>query len=217
MLIWKVIALKRIASLLSAWLIAEGKLGDEQAAVVAYGAMTAVNTVTTTLLLGIAAWVTNLGPLLAVAALTGASLRVLTGGAHYTSPWRCSLASAAAYLGMAFGAMQMGIASPAALGMAGAVVWAAGTVVIWRFAPTDTKAYPLPEAKRQRLRRLSLAYSAFVAILWSVALAQGVNPVLLAAALLAYGWQLFTVTPAGFTVIRTVDQGLLSLGIGGEA
>jgi accessory gene regulator B len=89
-------------------------------------------------------------------------------------------------------------------------------VIIWRYAPGETKNKPLTEAGRARGRRLSFAVSgilfAVVILLAILKVDQGYGLPVLAGMLC----QTFTLTPWGYRFIRWVDGMLSFRGQGGD-
>lgn len=206
-----------LAHRIASWLASEGRLPDEQRSVVAYGALTALNTVTALALMAAGGWFTGLLTVTLASAAVGGSYRVLTGGAHYTAPWRCSSASALTYLLLAAAASWLSRLPWRAetLALVGIAALALALWVVTVYAPTDTKAYRLSEAKKARLRRLSCGALGLGAAAWTAALLMGVSPVWLLVTVLSCTWQMITVTPAGFRMVHAVDHSMMRLGIGG--
>lgn len=207
-----------MAERLANWLAREGQLTGEQRAVVAYGALTAVNTAVAILLMLAGGWLTGLMLTLLTAAATGGVFRVLTGGAHYSAPWRCSLGSSGIYslLALAVRLLARFDPTPALLIAAGVASAGFGTFAILRYAPSDTKAYRLPAVKKRRLRNLALLLQAVALPAWLFGAWTGGSLPMLLATLSGYLWQLFTVTPAGFRVVGALDSILARVGVGGE-
>lgn len=207
-----------LSNRLASWLAAEGKLSSEQEAVLAYGALTALNTVVALTLMVVLGLLTGLtGPLFA-AMVFGAGLRVLSGGAHYTAPWRCSTASAFTYLGLAGGAWLLGQLPWTTFALAAVLcaAWCFSLYVTCVYVPTDTKAYRLSPEKKRILRRLTLISLVVIGVVWIRALVAGLPAVWLLATMLGVLWQMFTVTPVGTSIVHAVDSLLAALGFGGE-
>lgn len=202
-----------IAERVAQWLGREGGLTGEQQAVVAYGALTAVNTVVTILLLAAGGLLSGLESLVFTASVTGAAFRVLTGGAHYTAPWRCSGVSALTYVLLAWLASAVGrlpLPVPVLIG-GGLFALAAGLWVIAVHAPSDTRAFPLSPEKKARLRRKAVGLALPAGALWIGLALAGASVSLLWAALFAFCWQMFTVTPLGFRAVGAIDLALRRL------
>ncbi|WP_027717565.1 accessory gene regulator ArgB-like protein [Desulfovirgula thermocuniculi] len=146
-------------------------------------------------------------------------LRSFSGGAHCTSPVRCTLTSALLAPAMgklaAAGSLLLGAKAlyPAVLGGGGLATW-----LCWRLAPVESPAKPLTsEAARAFFRRASTAVAAG-AIILQVALLR-FTPVprsLVLAVTAGLLWQVFTLTAAGHRFVAGLDKTLSIIARGGE-
>lgn len=207
-----------LSNRLAAWLAAEGNLRPEQQAVVAYGALTAMNTVTALALMTALGLLSQLSGPLFCAMVFGAGLRVLSGGAHYSAPWRCSFASSLVYLALAVASRllsQLPWTLPSLATLLG-MAWCFSLWVTVTYAPTDTKAYVLSTERKATLRRLTVGAVCVVGFMWAAALFVDLPAAWLLASMVGVIWQMFTVTPVGARTVLAVDSLLHSLGVGGE-
>ncbi len=138
------------------------------------------------------------------AAATGALMRSFSGGAHFSSAWRCI--SISTILALVFGLVGRVTGPVLTLTvraiLIGAVV-VSGMVAFMAYAPSETPAKPIPARQKAALKRLSLALLA----LWAVGLlALPVGRDLLSASLTGMAWQIMTVTPAGHSFYHFVDR-----------
>lgn len=137
------------------------------------------------------------------AAVTGAFLRKLSGGAHFSTPWRCILVST--LLAILFGLAGRLLSPFLARAPLAAVVCAtafAAAAVLSRYAPAETPAKPIPEPQRKTLKALSLL---FLAAWMPGMLLLPLGRDLLAASTIGLAWQVFSITPAGYCLYRSID------------
>ncbi len=195
-------------------------MGPEEAEVVAYGLyvlwLQGLSWVGLAALAGVAG---VLGPAL-WAGLVAASVRAFAGGAHAGSPARCLLISVLALVGLSVAAQRVAAWHGLAAGtvtLATLAALAAGLWWVGAWAPRLAPERPRPgEARRRRLRALSLTVAgAWAALHGAVLLASGGSPPVLAGGW-ALAWQGFTLTRWGERLLRALD-GLLAGPAGREA
>jgi len=143
------------------------------------------------------------------AAVTASILRVFSGGTHASSQTRCCLLGIIIFIPMGFIAKLF---SPGeqflVLLVIGIIIY--GLVIINKYAPAATPGKPISsQIQRDVLRRNSF----IVLILWGIICLMGLvfNDNLLLSALLfptALGmfWQLSSLTPFGYALIKNVDS-----------
>lgn len=147
-----------------------------------------------------------------VALVTGAVLRWSTGGAHLSRPTRCVVMSVAApvlagLLARALARMLAGMSptSSRILLLSLIVLLALVSVaVIQVYAPADTENKPIPDASRPVFRRRA-RLSLLLWVLVCVAMVLARWPALVMSCAVGLAWQMFSVTPPGYTVYRGID------------
>jgi accessory gene regulator B len=142
------------------------------------------------------------------AAFTSMSFRSLTGGAHLSSPWWCSLFSfsllalcgaSAAWLGRVVGP-----------GTAAALVAAVGlgaAIGLWLYAPVDSPAKPLRAPQKRRLRMAAWVLWAVWVLGAGLLLSRGYLAAALASSL-GLIFQTASLTPGEARLLRWIDQRL---------
>ena len=176
-----------------------GDLSEDQQEVIVYSLVyLAVSGIS---ILGIVclSWLLGIVEAGALCAAVAASLRLMSGGAHYGSPGICAFMSVVTFPLLALGAVQLpsSFAGPLA-----AFAVAAAILAILRYAPVDNEAKPIPAHRRPTFRRLALA----LAVLWGIVFfLLSSNPPLVLAMSAGMLWQSLSLTPAGSRWYRAVD------------
>ncbi|MDI6871061.1 MAG: accessory gene regulator B family protein [Bacillota bacterium] len=142
-----------------------------------------------------------------VVALTSAVFRSLTGGAHFSDPWTCAIASAVIAAGL--GSLAAALTDIVPFWLMGIVLVVAGLagVTIHRYAPVDSPAKPISPPQKAKLRRVSwVALAGWVIIMGCVLYRGGSS--LVAASALGLIWQVGTLTPGGARFYHLVNRAL---------
>lgn len=182
--------MEQMALRIAAWMKEAGSLTDDQEEIIVYSLiyimLSAVG------IAGILALSSLLRILLpgALCAAAAASLRLMSGGAHYSSPSRCALMSIITFPVLALAAVKLpGIAAPTVAGAA--LVFALLAVLI--YAPVDNEARPIGAQRRPAFRRAALA----VVIAWAAVICGTASPSHILAISAGLAWQALSLTPAG--------------------
>lgn len=184
---------------LSTWLKDVGELTEEQEEIVVYSLLwitLSIAGVTGVVLLGWALGV--LLPAISAGAAAGA-LRLVSGGAHYSSIGRCAFMSSATFPVIAWVSARLPETwtDPMACAI---LIGAAAAIIV--YAPVDNEAKPIRTERRPIFRIASLVVLGIIAgIAWSVSDAAVVRAISL-----AVGWQALSLTPAGHVVYGTLDR-----------
>lgn len=154
-------------------------------------------------------FITGTLPLTATAAISAALLRNVSGGAHFSSPWRCSLMSGviAVLLGW------LGALLPANV-YASSIICLASVGLVILYAPVDSPAKPIKPQQKPYFRKVSIIVALaiwFVGIRYS-----STHPDLVNAAILGMLWQALSLTPAGAYMYQQVDAGLRYIALSGK-
>lgn len=207
----------RFAATLSRRLAAEFLWSREQEEIAAFSLTLVFSTL---FLLGLlVAGAASLGalPEALVMAVSSGALRVVAGGAHFSTGWRCGAVSAALATGVAALVARSGsLLERAGREMVAALALLVGLLaaaVMARFAPVDVPEKPIGSpAKRRRLRRFAIglsvgwgAGSGWLLAGEQLALTYGV------ASALGVLWETFSVLPLGGRAVRRLDQWFDSL------
>jgi len=125
-------------------------------------------------------------------------LRMATGGAHLTSPWRCIFLSALVPAGFGLLAKHTAglINSATAVGIL-AVAFGIGMALIFKYAPADVPEKPIKPERRGIYRKIGLGLAVLWALVTATLLYYGAKS-LFFAAILGFLWQMFSLTPVGY-------------------
>jgi accessory gene regulator B len=148
-----------------------------------------------------------------VASVTVSVFRVFSGGAHATAQIRCSLIGVIVLVPIGALAKNIGyLLNPSIMVLLG-VIFISGLMVIYLYVPADTPGKPINSAVQKKyLRRiayilfLSWTGGIYFCLIKNIGLEQG----FIIASVLGMYWQVFSLTPAGYTSYKSLD-GLLKL------
>lgn len=151
-----------------------------------------------------------------VAALTVSSFRVISGGAHATTQARCSLIGVIVFVPLGILARYCYSLISPYIPLLLVVIFIFGLGGVYLYVPADTPGKPINSVAQKRYLR-GLSYIIFV--IWSLGayvcykknlgLAQG----FILASILGMCWQIYTLTPAGYTTFKILD-GFLKIMMG---
>lgn len=184
-------------------------LNDSDAAVVRYSLQTLFTSLVNIIAIISVSWLLGVLNYALYAAIAAAGLRVVSGGAHAAKLFNCSLLGAVVSPGIGLFVKYVWPALPGLLlPVTVMVTFAAALLVIWFYAPADTPAKPITRPEQRRnLRILSFVYiflwagTSFVILIRSVPLAESG----LLAATLGILWQVFSITPAGYKLLKKIE------------
>ncbi|NLW10268.1 MAG: accessory gene regulator B family protein [Firmicutes bacterium] len=141
-----------------------------------------------------------------VAACTGALLRMFTGGAHLSSPWRCAILSSLlpAFFGL-FGKYTGPMLVPefSLILLLSVLVW--GVIIVSKYAPAEVKERPIRPEKKGFYRKAGI----LLVVLWGIPAVFFLStnrPELFLAGSCGLWWQTVTLTPPGFTIYRYLSD-----------
>ncbi|BBB93430.1 MAG TPA: accessory gene regulator B family protein [Methylomusa anaerophila] len=161
-------------------------------------------------IIGMARWL-GITPYVLAAMVTTVALRLVSGGAHCSTFFRCLVLGTVVMVGAGQLAALIGIwASPALLLVLAGISAVGGFYAVYKWAPADTPANPIVStAKRASYRRLSYIFIAVWGAMVSAGVLWGGNSPLVAGLVLASSggicWQSFSITPAGYRFIAAVE------------
>lgn len=144
------------------------------------------------------------------AAVTASIFRVFTGGAHATTPANCTIIGVFLFTG--FGALADNAAFAAEgyffnLLLVG--LFFLSFIVFYRYVPADTPGKPITsQAQKKYLRTISFSLLGLycVSVYFFVITFSGYPYVnYLVASLLGFSWQVFTLTPLGYSLYHAGD------------
>ncbi|NLZ44991.1 MAG: accessory gene regulator B family protein [Clostridia bacterium] len=191
------------------WFKEQLDLDEEKTEVVAYALTSLFLILVDLALLVLVCWFLGVLKEGLIAAFTGALLRLATGGAHLSSPWRCAVLTALlpaffGYLGKYAGPLL----APEVLLilLISLLVW--GIVIVNKYAPAEVKERPIRPEKRGFYRKAGIMLVIFWAIPALFFLSTN-RPGFFLAGSCGLWWQTVTLTPPGFAIYRYLsDLGL---------
>lgn len=194
---------------LAAIVAAELKM-EERRNIIAYGLEIIIGALVKLIFFAALPLALGIFPQVLAAALAGGIFRLAAGGAHCTAYYRCLVSSLAVFLGI--GSLARYLAHypfPLESIVAGVGIWS--LFIALRWAPADTPAKPINNALHRRgLRIASVTIIVFYLVVCQFAPLNGDT---ILAASLGFFIQAFTVTPAGYRLIETMDRLLGGQGI----
>ncbi|AEG16346.1 Accessory gene regulator B [Desulfofundulus kuznetsovii DSM 6115] len=185
-------------------------LTEEQEEIAAYSLLILFQTVISLLGVSLVAWLAGCLTAALAALFTSAFLRSFSGGAHCTSPARCTVLSILTV--PLLGTLATNLAPFFSRPLLALVVLAGGVLafaVVLRLAPVDSPAKPITSSReRQRFRWLSSAAVLGVVTL-QLALLVLSSPnmaILILAAEMGMLWQVFSLTRTGHRFVARIDK-----------
>jgi accessory gene regulator B len=186
------------------------ELTEEQEEIAAYSLLLIFQTLISLLGISVVAWLAGCLPAALTALFTSAFLRSFSGGAHCSSPARCTVLSMVTV--PLIGALATNLAEVFPRPLLAPVILAGGVVAlanVLRLAPVDSPAKPITSPQeRRRFRRLSLA-AVVVVVIIQLLLLPFLNPEAIAPILAAEAgmlWQVFSLTRTGHSFIAGIDR-----------
>lgn len=198
-----------LASLLAKKVVGNAGVPADKLPYIAYGLEIILGCIIKTICFLIVPWFFGVLPQTLAAVASSVLLRYFSGGTHCTSLFRCLLSTLTIFT-------MAGIVTKYILGSAGLSIdffgitlFLASLVVIIKYAPADTPNRPIT-TQREKLRLKT--GSIFLVILYGIILlAVPFNQDIKIAMLLGLAIQTFTITPLGYSSIRTLDSSLSKL------
>ena len=183
----------------AAYLKEKLNLTPDEEEVALYGLQIIIYTLTGFLTIFLAGWLLGCFWTTLAVCLTAAGLRLFTGGAHSSSPLKCTL------LGMVvvpllgkIAAVTAPFFTPLSLALIVAPGLILSLIIIWRLAPVDSPAKPITSLEyRKKLHFLSIAAVLLLTVGQSFLLIKGQAPAVVLALSLGLWWQAFALTKAG--------------------
>jgi accessory gene regulator B len=158
------------------------------------------------IIIGIAWWL-GIVPYVLSALVSSSILRLVSGGAHCSTYLRCLILGTIIMLGIGQLATMI-LISQALLFvlLIFLVVWSGYNIYKW--VPADTPAKPIiSSAKKKIYRKLSYIYIAVWTVVVSIlAISREEVAALMLASIGGVGWQIFSITPAGYRFIATIEM-----------
>lgn len=195
---------------MGSYLQAELNLSDNDTAVVKYALHVLFSSVVSLIAIIAVAWALGVLKYALPAAFVAAGLRLLSGGAHSAKLLNCSLMGAVISPGIGlFAKYAWSVLPQQFLPACIGVTFICTLTSVWLYAPADTPNKPITKPRQKRnLRVLSFLYL----IIWFIWIFAALNsviqipqPVLLATSL-GILWQAFSLAPAGYRFVKTVDN-----------
>ncbi|VBB05137.1 accessory gene regulator b [Lucifera butyrica] len=202
---------KEIAIGISRYLQKELQLDDKDADAVRFGLESFFDILISLGFLFGVAWGLGLVPYVLAAWLTTSGLRLVSGGAHSSTLFRCIVLGTAILTGIGQLSAMAGKVPPASLFALAGFSVIGGLYAVYRWAPADTPAKSIVSPlKRTRYRRLSYQFITG----WTIAVSTwvffgGEEPLISGLVLASIGgmwWQIFSITPAGYQFVAAMDR-----------
>lgn len=182
----------------------ELKMDDYQEAMMSYGLKILFSLLLSYSFTLILAYIFGVWRQVLILLITSSVFRMISGGAHASSPYICAFFGATVSTALAIVAKGLG-SLPLYLV---ALTMLLATYVVIKWVPAGNPKRPQPSL--QRKRRFKILSMLFI-ILWGVGviLTREAIPDYVAASALGLWWQLFTLTPLGYGCLDKVDTFLL--------
>jgi len=161
-------------------------------------------------IIGVAWWL-GIMPYMLTAWVTTVILRLLSGGAHSSTLFRCLTLGTIILAGIGKAASMIGVlVSQQLLLFVVTISVAVGFYAVHKWAPADTPAKPIVSAvKRARYKRLSfMGIGIWAAVIILLILCEW-TPLVSALTLASIGgflWQIFSITPAGYKFVAITES-----------
>lgn len=178
---------------------------QDQQEILQYAFIITMNTLIGFVVIALVGGIFGVAKLALVAALTGGVLRTYSGGAHATSPARCSAIGAIAYVSLGIIAQLLTVKHTLLVLFIITTLFAGWS--IWSYAPAEAPGKPLgSRLHRQKLRQRAFITWGVWVIGFGLIFAQwGSSPWLIASCLGAL-WQSVTITPVGHKITAQLDS-----------
>lgn len=151
-----------------------------------------------------------------IGAITASCFRIFSGGAHATAPLRCSIIGIVIFTGVGFAAsiFSGGIGRTGILCLI-PLLAATAFYIIFRYAPADTPGKPIESrAQKKSLRTISLLLLGTWTFVMMICALRVSSPGIinyLGASMLGLSWQVFSLTPQGYSTSHWFDHLLKSI------
>lgn len=145
------------------------------------------------------------------AALTVSCFRVLSGGAHASSQVRCSLIGVLVLVPAGVIAKNFNAVLNDYIPTILVIIFVLGLIIVYYYVPADTPGKPITsQVQKKYLRRLSftLLLAWLIGVYFCYVHSTGLVEGLVVASLFGMCWQLFSLTPAGYAVVKLLDRTL---------
>lgn len=189
------------------WMKDAGELDEDQVEIVIYSLTWILLTVVASVGVLILGWVLGIMLPAAVCAASAGMLRLMSGGAHYSSVGRCAIMSSITFPLLALVAVALPVTYAVPL-LAVAILL--GLLACWRYAPVDNEAKPIRSSQRPFFRMASIVMLLLIGA--SVYFLSN-DPVLHTSAAIAILWQILSLTPAGRVLYDRLDRMLGGEGV----
>lgn len=185
---------------------------SKESAKINYGLEIILGAVVKSCLLLITSYFLGVFNLMLIVLLTASSFRILTGGAHFSTYYRCLLAGIVVYngLGHLTGVIVNSFNAVFVIPVI-SIIAVTGLVIIYKYAPADAVIKPIKDSnKRIIIKELSLAFLViWYSTIMLIAYPMTVNlfwKKILVGSTLGIAWQILTVTPLGFKLFGYIDD-----------
>ena len=183
-------------------------LTQDETEVILYGLQVIIYSLMDILTICLMGWLLGCFWTTLAVALTAGSLRLLSGGAHSSSPLICNI------VGMVMAPLLAKIAEFAAVQMNHSVLLcvvllgaACSLLTFYLLAPVDSPAKPITtDQERRKFNRLSVILAALITLGQITLLILGNSPAVVLAVSFGTWWQAFTLTKAGHRFTSIADH-----------
>lgn len=206
-------SINEVSGILAEYLVQNREENGPSKGVLAFGIEIILNLIVEVAVLVLLAYLLGILKFTLMAALWSSLFRLISGGAHCSSFWRCLLATQAVFLFLGYLSTLLATnATLEALQILWFVLAVCLVLITWKWVPGDNPNRPItkPEEVR-RFKGISLVFLTvcsviFLAIgLFNPDTVNGTGKMLLATAFAGIGWQGLSVTPWGYRFVSKVD------------
>lgn len=206
------VSLRNVASSVSYYVANELNIDEKGAQTIRYGLEIIIGIILQGIILTIVSYSLGTIPYVFMALVTFSSLRLISGGVHFTTFARCTVFSTSIAMGLGYFAIVLGYSlTKTILILAIILASSVGLYFVKKWAPADTSCKPiLREDKRQKFRRASKFYIlAWAMALIALSLIMQPTPVITSLALASIGGfalQVVSLCPACYNFIAYTDS-----------
>lgn len=196
--------MEEVVRRIAGWMRAAGDLTEDQEEVVGYALLHLLLSVASTAGILLLSWGLRVFVPGVLCAAAAASLRLMSGGAHYSSPGRCTLMAVLTFPSLAWVAARI---PDTLVGPCAGPAMAFTMACVLLYSPVASENKPLPPSRRPVFRTAGFVVAlAWAAVMLYVTGAE--HPALTAAISAGLAWQALSLTPTGRLVYHRLDQAL---------
>jgi accessory gene regulator B len=183
---------------MAVYLKRRGELDDDQEEIIIYSLTYIVLSICSIIGIIVISALLRVLPLAIATSLAAATLRLMSGGAHFSTANRCAIMSGITFPSLAW---LSSFLSPSITYWLRGVAFLFSTIVFLKYAPVDNEAKPIKQERKKFFRIGSIV----ILIIW-VGVSFILEYSLANAVLIGVMWQTTTLTPLGRRIYGSIDQ-----------